>query len=109
MIIKYNIDLKNETIENSLKKIINQIYRLLPSREEHSDWESPLTTIIIELSGMKRILQINEELFFNLICKLEGLFMLKEEEDFYLYRKTIFECLSLCDSLKRGINNEELG
>ena len=32
--------------------------------------------------------------------------MLKEEEDFYLYRKTIFECLSLCDSLKRGINNE---
>ena len=37
MIIKYNIDLKNETIENSLKKIINQIYRLLPSREEHSD------------------------------------------------------------------------
>jgi hypothetical protein len=42
MILKYNIEIKKENILNRLQNLINQIYKLLPSREEGTDWEKPL-------------------------------------------------------------------
>ena len=104
MKIKYDLEIDNDVILNDIKKIINQIYRLLPSREEYLDWESPLNTVIIELCGMNRLLNIKPDIFFSLLCKLEGLYDLKEEEDFFSFRRTIFECLSLCNSLKEAVN-----
>lgn len=46
MILKYNIDIENEVIFNRLQNLINQTYKLLPSREEGLDWVKPLKTII---------------------------------------------------------------
>ena len=42
---KYNLEVSNETLIKSLKRIINLIYKLLPMREEGNDWEKPLETI----------------------------------------------------------------
>lgn len=99
MIIKYYADIDDDAIKNNLKRITNQIYKLLPNREEGSDWEKPLSTLIEELAGMDRLLETYHEDLFALLCKLEGLFTLVEEEDFFLYRRTIFECLGLMNSL----------
>jgi len=33
MILKYNIEIDNDTIYKRLKVLINQIYKLLPNRE----------------------------------------------------------------------------
>jgi hypothetical protein len=38
MILKYNIEIKTETVIKRFKNLINQIYKLLPSREEGVDW-----------------------------------------------------------------------
>ena len=104
MIYKYNITFSNQTIEKELKKIINQTYKLLPMREENKEWKKPLQTIIQELVGMKRLFYSwQEESFFVLICKLEGMFSLTQEKDFALYRRTIFECLSLLGELKSNV------
>lgn len=100
MVIKYNAEIDNEAIESNLKRVTNQIYKLLPNREEGIDWETPLTTIMEELSGMDRLLIGQHEILFCLLSKLEGLFVLINEEDFFQYRRTIFECLSLMSSLK---------
>lgn len=102
MILKYNAEIDNYAIENSIKRITNQIYKLLPNREENVDWEKPLETIIEELAGMDRLLIGQHNILFPLICKLEGLFTLTEEDDFLLFRRTIFECLSLISSLKKS-------
>ena len=102
MILKYNAEIDNHAIENSIKRITNQIYKLLPNREENVDWEQPLETIIEELAGMDRLLIGQHNILFPLICKLEGLFTLTEEDDFLLFRRTIFECLSLISSLKKS-------
>lgn len=90
----------NEAVLSNLNRITNQIYKLLPSREEGIDWEKPLQTLIIELTGMNNLLadQVN---LFSLLCKLEALKTLNKEEDFFLYRKTIFECLGLLDEVKK--------
>lgn len=103
MIIKYNIDIQDEAILLNLKKITNQIYKLLPSREEGSDWEKPLSTLLEELSGMDRLLLGQHETFFPLLCKLEGLFILTQPEDFFTFRRTIFECLGLVNELSENV------
>lgn len=101
MEIKYNTTIDNSAIIVNLKRITNQVYKLLPSREEGADWEKPLTTLIEEIAGMSRLLVGQHDILFPLLCKLEGLFTLTQKEDFLLFRRTIFECLSLINDLTK--------
>ena len=100
MIIKYNINFSQDIIKKDIKRIINQIYKLLPLREQGQDWKKLLQTIIEQLAGMQRLfLGQQEQSFLILLCKLEGMNILTSEEQFYLYRRTIFECLSLLNQI----------
>ena len=104
MVLNTGANINNNAIIESLKKLINQIYKLLPNREENIDWQAPLNTIIEEISGMDRLLSNYHEILFPLLCKLEGLYNLTEEKDFFAYRRTIFECLNLLSSLKEEVS-----
>ena len=101
MILKYGFNIDNNAISVNLNRLTNQIYKLLPVREEGGDWQKPLTTILEELSGMDRLLFDQHIILFPLICKLEGLFILTEENDFLSYRGIIFECLNLLTELNK--------
>lgn len=103
MTFKYGLQIEQQYIYNSIKRLTNQIYKLLPEREEGIDWEKPLNTIIVELAGMDRLLINEQNVLFPLLCKLEGLFILTREDDFLLFRRTIFECLSLMNSLRKEL------
>lgn len=105
MIIKYGIDIPIEDIVKNIERLTNQIFKLLPNREEGGDWEAPLTNIILELGGMSRLIE-SSPIFFSILCKLEILLTLSKEEDFYAFRKIIFECLGLMNSLKQDILKE---
>ena len=104
MIIKYDAYIEKDAIIANLSRLVNQIYKLLPSREEAADWERPLTTIIEEFAGMDMLFLGEQKILFSLLCKLEGLFTLTKEDDFMLFRKTIFECLNLVNELKEYVN-----
>lgn len=97
--IKYNLDVSPATYNANLKKIINLIYKLLPMREEGKDWSKTLETILVELVGMNRLFVDLQPQFFPVICKLEGLFSLTDPNEISVYRRTIFECLSLLSSM----------
>ena len=103
MILSTGANINNNAIIENLKKLINQIYKLLPNREEGIDWQTPLTTIIEEISGMDKILMQYHTILFPLLCKLNGLYDLTKEDDFFIYRRTIFECLNLLSSVKEGV------
>lgn len=92
----YSID--NEILSCNLTRITKQIYKILCDREEDKDWKKPLNTLIIELTGLSELIvdQIN---FLTLISKLEGLYSLEKEEDFFSYRSTILECLKLMNKI----------
>lgn len=96
---KYNINIDQTVINKSLKRIINQTYKLLPMREEGSDWQKPLQTIMEQLSGINRLLNYKQDIYFSLLSKMEGLFELTSDDDFMLYRRVIFECLGLLNLL----------
>ena len=100
MIIKYNVELSDQIVKKDIRRIINQIYKLLPLREEGQDWKKPLQTVLQELAGMQRLfLGQQEQSFFILLSKLEGMNILVDDEQFSLYRRTIFECLSLLNQI----------
>lgn len=104
MILKYNIEINNKAIFYRLQNLINQVYKLLPIRQEGAEWQKPLQTIIEELVGMQRLMKNNySEIFFPLLNKLEGLYSLTNSQDFPCYRRTVFECLSLMNTLQKEI------
>ena len=102
MVIKYDIEINNEAIIKNIDRITNLIFKLLPSREENAEWVIPLQNLIIEIGGMNSLLS-DQTILFTLLCKMESLLTLTRDEDFYLFRKVIFECLGLCNSLKGQI------
>ena len=104
MILKYNVQINNKDISNRLQNLINQIYKLLPSREQGVDWEKPLQTIIQELIGIQRLMNGGySDIFFPLLSKLEGLYSLVNQNDFLCYRRTIFECLGLMNNFQKEL------
>ena len=100
MTTKYDTEIDNQIIVNNLKRLINQIYKLLPNREEGIDWKTPLDTIIEEIAGMAALFESDlGPNSLSLLSKLEGLKSL-DENDFFSFRRTIFECLNLMNKVK---------
>ena len=61
-------------------------------RENGENWKKQLDTVIIEIAGMNEVFMISDTLL-ALLSKLEGLKLV--ETDFEVYRKTVFESISL--------------
>lgn len=101
MLLKYNLDIDKETIQVNLTRLTNQIYKLLPIREEGGDWRRPLETIMEEVAGVDRLFLDQQPMVYKLACKLEGLYSLNYAEDFMLYRSIIFECLGIIGELQK--------
>lgn len=105
MELKYNANIDNTAIVTNLKRITNQIYKLLPNREEGVDWEKPLSTLLEEIAGMDSLLVDHHETIFPLMCKLEGLFSLTDNDEFQLFRRTVFECLNLMNKVIKDVGD----
>ena len=68
-------------------------------REHEENWIKQLDTVIIEIAGLNEIFEGPQ--FLQLLMKLEGL--KAQETNFELYRKTVFESISLLQELGHGI------
>lgn len=65
-------------------------------RENEEDWNKQLETVLLEIIGLNEIFV--GPTYLQILSKLEALKV--EETDFELYRKTIFECISLLQGAK---------
>lgn len=92
---KYNIKFSEKDVRKNIQRLTNQMWKLIPMREHEEDWKKQLDTVIIEIVGLHEIFMCPA--FLQLLSKLEGLRI--EEVDFELYRKTVFECISLLQEL----------
>ena len=63
-------------------------------KENHENWKKQLNTVIIEIAGMGEIFSELSSQFLELLSKLEGL-NIKEDIEFEVYRKTVFETISI--------------
>lgn len=102
MVFKYDITFDSDAVIRNINRLTDRIFKLLPSREEGGDWESSLKNLILEIVGMDQ-LWVDQTNLFSLLCKLEALQTLTEENDFFAFRKLIFECLSIMTQIKNEI------
>ena len=99
LLTKYDFDISIEDLTKSVKRLTNQLWKLIPMREHEEDWSRQLDTVILEIAGLNEIF-IGPQ-FLQLLSKLEGLKV--QETSFELYRKTVFESISLLQELNREI------
>ena len=95
---KYDIDFTYEDIDANVKRMTNQLWKLIPMREHDEDWQKQLDTVILEIVGLNEI--FIGPLFLQMLSKLEGLRV--TETNFELYRKTVFECISILQGLNHA-------
>ena len=96
---KYNFEFQQIDIATNVRRLTNQLWKLIPMREHEEDWPKQLDTVILEIAGMNEIF-ISPQLL-QLLSKLEGLRI--QDTNFELYRKTIFESISLLQELNHGV------
>lgn len=92
---KYGIDISEEDVNKNVRRLTNQLWKLIPMREHEEDWQKQLDTVILEIAGLNEIFMGSA--FLQTLSKLEALRI--KETNFELYRKTIFECISLIQGL----------
>ena len=95
---QFNFSFPKEVIDANIQRLTNQLWKLIPMRENNEDWEKQLNTVIIEIAGLNEIF-ISTPQFLQLISKLKGLQV--EEVSFILYRKIVFESINLLQELKK--------
>ena len=95
-----SLDCDKTIVAKKLHRLIDQVFRLLPAREEGEDWMKPLETIIIEISGLFNLID-DSQVGLTVISKLEGLRQQGAEVAFPLYRRTILECCALLSGLEQ--------
>ena len=89
---KYDFSFSEEEINKEIIRLTNQLWKLIPMRENNEDWDKQLETVIIDIAGKEEIFLHNSH-FLQLLSKLEGLRIVPV--DFIIYRKTVFECINL--------------
>ena len=98
ILTKYGFGLSKEEINKDIKRLTNQLWKLIPMREHEENWEKQLDTVILEIVGLNEIFITAP--YLQLLSKLEG--MRLHPIDFDLYRKTIFESITLLQELSHG-------
>lgn len=97
MLTKYGFDLDRKDVVKNLDRLTNQLWKLIPMRENHEDWQKQLQTVLVEIVGLREVFNFDDDQYLVLLTKLEG--MKKVELEFIDYRRTVFESISLMRNL----------
>ena len=91
MMTKYGYKFSEKAIAQDIERLTNQLWKLIPMRENDEPWKIHLSSLIVEISGLGKI--YNNASMLCLLSKLEGIQI--TDIDFALYRKTVFEAITL--------------
>jgi len=52
---KYDFEFDKEVINTNVRRLTNQLWKLIPMREHNEDWSKQLETVTLEIAGMNEI------------------------------------------------------
>ena len=90
----YSSSIEKDTLIDDLMRLTNQIWKLIPMRENNELWVEHLNTVIAEISGLYEILDLDSLI---LLSKLEGLKY--NNIDFMTYRSSVFKCINILNKV----------
>lgn len=99
MMTYYGQEYDIELVKTDLHRLVNQIWKLLPMRENEENWQKQLYTVLNELHGLHKL--FGDQLdFLILLSKLEGL---AQVDNFMSYRLIVFSSISLLTELTNNL------
>lgn len=100
MMNKYDLEFSKEVINRNVMRLTNQVWKLIPMRENEEDWQKQLETVLLEIVGLDEIFSHKVE-YLQILSKLEGL-KIEKDIDFQFFRKTVFEIITLLAGCKNA-------
>ena len=97
---KYDFDIPIESFNTNITRLTNQMWKLIPMKENNEDWQKQLDTVIVEVAGLQEIFK-QDVRFLQLLSKLEGIKAI--DLTFSHYRKNVFESISLLQGCSHGL------
>ena len=97
---KYDLEFSKEVINKNVMRLTNQVWKLIPMRENEEDWQKQLETVLLEIVGLDEIFSHKVE-YLQILSKLEGL-KIEEDVEFQFFRKTVFEIITLLAGCKNA-------
>ena len=67
------IVLPDSVITTNINRLTNQMWKLIPMRENEENWLAQLDTILLELTGLDKLSENAGEELLILLSKLKGL------------------------------------
>lgn len=55
LLTKYGFFISKEDVNTNVKRLTNQLWKLIPMREHNEDWQKQLDTVLIEIAGLNEI------------------------------------------------------
>ena len=52
---KYDFEINQEVINTNVRRLTNQLWKLIPMREHNENWSKQLETVTLEIAGMNEI------------------------------------------------------
>ena len=52
---KYDFEFRVEDVNTNVRRLTNQLWKLIPMREHEEDWLKQLDTVILEIAGLNEI------------------------------------------------------
>lgn len=96
----YNISFEEDKVISDIKRLINQVWKLIPMKENNEDWKKQINQVLIEIIGLQSLFENKIDLLI-IISKLEGL---KEYDlDFKDFRSLVFSVITLLSKINERI------
>lgn len=84
---------EKQVVANDIARLINQVWKLIPMRENNENWKKQIDFLLVEVRGLQAL--FNEHLdFLIVISSLEGL-RSSDDIEFVHYRSVVFSIISL--------------
>ena len=52
---KYGFSVPIEAFEKNVRRLTNQLWKLIPMREHNEDWQKQLDTVLLEIAGLNEL------------------------------------------------------
>jgi hypothetical protein len=59
VITKYGFVISVEVFDKNITRLTNQLWKLIPMRENNEDWEKQLNTVVLEIAGLNEIFHLD--------------------------------------------------
>ena len=83
-------------VANNISRLINQVWKLIPMRENNENWKKQIDCLLVEMRGLQAL--FSEDLDF--LIAISSLGGLRSSDDIELvhYRSVVFSIISQLDA-----------